>query len=527
MKINNTPLEIDGRSLTLEQVAEVARFDRQVALSPDAGTRVAASRRQVEDLLEDGSTVYGITTGIGKFCDQVISAEESATLQQNIIRSHATGVGDPLRADQVRAVMLLRANSLAHGYSGIRPQTLDTLLAMLNKKIHPVIPAKGSLGASGDLAPLAHMALAMIGEGEVFFNGERMGAAAALAACGISSVRLVAKEGLALINGTQVMSAMGALLLLDGEKLAECADVISALSLEALRGIPDAFSPELHALRPHPGQVKVAANLLELLHGSSFTTSPGELRVQDAYSLRCIPQVHGATRDALAHMRRILEIEINSVTDNPLLFRESSRVISGGNFHGQPLSLVFDYLGCALAELGSISERRIERLLNPALSGLPPFLSQNGGLNSGFMLTHYTAAALVSENKTLASPASVDSIPTSANQEDHVSMGANGVRKALAILENSFRVLAVEYLCAAQGTELADHQGQLGQGTAKPYQLLRSHVPALAEDRILYKDMEAAFQLLVAGKLTAAVIPADSQQEAFSSNIQLIKLCTT
>jgi histidine ammonia-lyase len=501
----NTPVIIDGLSLTLEHLEDVARRGRQVKLSPDARARVEICRGQVDSLVQEGRVVYGITTGIGKFCNQVIPADVAETLQKNIIRSHATAVGDPLREDQVRAVVLLRANSLARGHSGIRTETLETLLTMLNRGIHPVIPAKGSLGASGDLAPLAHMALAVIGEGEVIHRGRRMPAAEAFAASNITPVTLGAKEGLALINGTQVMAGVGALALLDGETLAKSADVVSALTLEALRGIADPFRPEIQALRPHPGQILVAENILQLLEGSEYITESTELRVQDPYSIRCIPQVHGATRDTLAHVRRVLEVEINSVTDNPLLFPETGEVLSGGNFHGQPLALSFDYLGCAIAEIGSISERRLEQLLNPALSGLPAFLSQNGGVNSGYMLTHYTAAALVSESKIFASPASVDSIPTSANQEDHVSMGGNAVRKSLAILENSFRVLAMEYLCAAQGVDLNSFQGRLGKGTDAAYRFIRNSIPRLKEDRVLYPEMNESYHLLSAGDLLTAL----------------------
>jgi histidine ammonia-lyase len=500
-----SPLSIDGLSLTLEQVEDVARHNRPVTLCPQAMERVSACRRLVDSLLQEGRVVYGVTTGIGKFCNQVISADVAETLQKNIIRSHATAVGDPLREDQARAVMLLRVNSLARGHSGIRPETLDNMVAMLNKGINPVIPAKGSLGASGDLAPLAHMALAVMGEGEVYFRGRRMPAAEAFASCGITPVTLAAKEGLALINGTQVMAGVGVLALLDGERLARSADVVSALTLEALRGITDPFRPEIQALRPHAGQILVADNILSLLEGSGYVTVSTQLRVQDPYSIRCIPQVHGATRDALAHVRRVLEVEVNSVTDNPLLFPDSGETLSGGNFHGQPLALAFDYLGCALAELGSISERRLEQLINPALSGLPAFLSPQGGINSGYMLTHYTAAALVSESKIFASPASVDSIPTSANQEDHVSMGGNAVRKSLSILENSFRVLAMEYLCAAQGVDLNPYKGRLGKGSRAAYRFLRDSVPILKEDRILYPEMNESYHLLSSGEMLAAL----------------------
>lgn len=503
--MQGTPIIIDGLSLTLDQLEDVARKGRPVKLCPAARERVEVCRRQVDTLVQEGRVVYGITTGIGKFCNQVIAADVAETLQKNIIRSHATAVGEPLREDQARAVVLLRANSLARGHSGIRTETLETLLTLLNKGINPVIPAKGSLGASGDLAPLAHMALAVMGEGEVFFRGRRMPAAEAFAASGITPVTLGAKEGLALINGTQVMAGVGALALLDGERLAKSADIVSALTLEALRGITDPFRPEIQALRPHPGQTLVAANILSLLQGSEYVTASTELRVQDPYSIRCIPQVHGATRDALAHVRRVLEVEINAVTDNPLLFPDTGETLSGGNFHGQPLALAFDYLGCALAEIGSISERRLEQLLNPALSGLPAFLAQHGGVNSGYMLTHYTAAALVSENKVFASPASVDSIPTSANQEDHVSMGGNAVRKSLAILENSFRVLGMEYLCAAQGIDLNTFQGSLGRGTEQAYRYIRDSVPRLKEDRILYPEMNESYHLLSSGEMLEAL----------------------
>jgi histidine ammonia-lyase len=499
------PLIITGTDLTLEAVEQVARDNRKVELSKEAIERVKASRQQVEEMIAAGRVIYGVTTGIGKFCNKLISADLAAQLQCNIIRSHATGVGDPLREDQVRAVMLLRANSLARGYSGVKFNTLQTILELLNQGVHPVIPAKGSLGASGDLAPLSHMVLGLMGEGEVVYKGKRIEAADALKQAKITPVILGAKEGLALINGTQVMSGIGSLLVLDGEKMADMADAISALSMEALRGITDAFIAEIHRLRPHQGQMTVASNIRKLLQGSTYTTAPSEKKVQDAYSLRCVPQVHGATRDALTHARKVLEIEINSVTDNPLLFWEDGKVYSAGNFHGQPLALVFDYLGCALAELGNISERRIEQLLNPALSGLPAFLSPNGGINSGFMLTQYTAAALVSESKIYASPASVDSIPTSANQEDHVSMGANGVRKALVIMENSMRVLGIEYLCAAQGVDLSKVEGTLGAGTSIAYATLRKSVSTLDEDRILYKDMDSSYGILTSGELLTAL----------------------
>lgn len=503
---------LDGQNLTLEQVVRVAREGVAAEIAPEALARVEESRRLVEAFLRGGKAVYGVTTGFGKFSDVMISPEETEYLQRNLIVSHACGVGEPLDPEIVRAVMLLRANALCKGFSGIRRDTLETLVAMLNRGVHPIIPEKGSLGASGDLAPLAHMVLVLIGEGEAWYEGERLPGGEAMRRSGIPPVTLQAKEGLALINGTQVMTAIGALAAADALSLARSADVVAALTAQAVRGIPKAFDPRVNAVRPHPGQAQSARNLLRLLAGSRLVTAPGELRVQDPYTIRCIPQVHGASRGVIDHVREVLERELNSATDNPLLFPESGEagspdsgeVISGGNFHGQPVALALDYLGMALAELANIAERRVERLVNPQLSGLPAFLTRYGGLHSGFMIAQYTAAALVSENKILASPASVDSIPSSANQEDHVSMGTISARKARAILENARNVLAIELLCASQAAEFLGPDG-LGSGTTAAYRLLRREVPPLDEDRVLAPDIARAASLIASGDLLAAV----------------------
>jgi histidine ammonia-lyase len=426
---------IDGNSLTLEQLTAVSKHNCKVELHEEALKRVEKSRKIVDRIVENDEVVYGITTGFGKFSDVVITQNDCKTLQKNLILSHACGYGKGFSTEVVRAIMLLRANALSKGYSGITLKTLNTLIEMINKGVHPVIPEKGSLGASGDLAPLAHMVLPMIGEGEAEYNGEILSGKEAMDRAGIPIVELTAKEGLALINGTQVMTAVGALAAIEAVQLLKLADVASALTMEALRGIKDAFYPEVHSIRPHKGQITTAENILKLVEGSNLVTNQGELRVQDAYTLRCIPQVHGASKDAINYVLERVLIEMNSATDNPVI-TENGNVISGGNFHGQPMALSFDFLGIAAAELGNISERRIERLINYQLNDLPAFLVKKGGLNSGFMITQYAAAALVSENKVLAHPASVDSIPSSANQEDHVSMGTIAARKSREIIEN-------------------------------------------------------------------------------------------
>jgi len=393
---------IDGNSLTVDEIIKVSRQFYKVELSHEAIERVTKNREVVDRYVEEEKVVYGITTGFGKFSDIVISKNEAEELQRNLIISHACGVGNPLEEDIVRATMLLRANALAKGYSGIRLETLNTLIEMLNSGIHPVIPEKGSLGASGDLAPLSHMVLVMIGEGEAVYKDRLMDGKDAMSEAKIEPVRLTSKEGLALINGTQVMTAVGALTLYDCKNLSKVADIAAALTVEAQRGIIDAFDKRVHEVRPHKGQIDCAINLNKLLENSSFITRQGQIRVQDAYTLRCIPQIHGASKDAIKYVEEKINIEINSATDNPLIFTEDDNVISGGNFHGQPMAISFDFLGIAIAELANVSERRIERLVNPQLSGLPAFLTEKGGINSGFMITQYSAASLVSENKVLA-----------------------------------------------------------------------------------------------------------------------------
>jgi histidine ammonia-lyase len=434
---------ITGDTLTLEEVAAVCRNYEEVELSDYAVQKIIESRKVVDEFVENEKVVYGITTGFGKFSDVTISKEESKTLQENLIISHAVGAGKPFETEVVRGIMLLRINNLAKGYSGARLVTVQTMIEMLNKRVHPIVPEKGSLGASGDLAPLSHMVLPMIGLGQAEYMGQVMTGKEAMEKAGIPVIELTAKEGLALINGTQVMTAVGALTLYDALNIVKAADIAAALSFEAQNGVVDALDYRLHEIRPHKGQIETAKILSELLAGSKMTTRQGEIRVQDAYSLRCVPQVHGASKDAISYVKEKVETEMNSVTDNPIIFPETKEGISGGNFHGQPMALAFDFLGIALAELANISERRIERLVNPALSGLPAFLVDHGGLNSGYMIVQYSAAALVSENKILAHPASVDSIPSSANQEDHVSMGTIAARKAKEIMENVRRVLSI------------------------------------------------------------------------------------
>lgn len=414
---------ITGHTLTLEELAAVCRDNAPVALAPEAKQRILESRQVVDMLVDEAAVVYGITTGFGKFSDVTITQDECRQLQRNLIVTHAVGAGDPFPRDVARGIMLLRVNNLAKGFSGTRLELVETLVAMLNRGVTPVIPQKGSLGASGDLAPLSHMVLPMLGLGQAEYEGEVLPGDVAMERAGIPTVELVAKEGLALINGTQAMTSVGALAVYDAIGLMKAADIAAAMSFEANRGVEDALDPRVHAVRPHDGQMKTAANLRNLLFGSGNVTCQGEIRVQDGYSLRCVPQVHGASQDAINYVKSKVEIEMNAVTDNPIIFKETMEGISGGNFHGQPMALAFDFLGIALSELANISERRLERLVNPNLGGFPAFLVKKGGLNSGFMIVQYSAAALVSENKVLAHPASVDSIPSSAGQEDHVSMG--------------------------------------------------------------------------------------------------------
>lgn len=496
---------ITGNTLTLEDVVSVCRENALVVLSDEARERVVQSRQVVDDLVEEGAKVYGITTGFGKFSDVTITLDECKLLQKNLIITHAVGAGEPFARDVARGIMLLRVNNLAKGFSGIRLSTIETLVEMLNRGVTPVIPQKGSLGASGDLAPLSHMVLPMLGLGEAEYQGTVMPGAEAMEKAGIPTLELVAKEGLALINGTQAMTAVGALAVYDAIQIMKVADIAAALSFEANRGVLDALDPRVHDVRPHDGQGKTARNLRNLLSASGNITRQGELRVQDGYSLRCVPQVHGASQDAINYVKSKVEIEINSVTDNPIIFKETRQGISGGNFHGQPMALAFDFLGIALAELANISERRTERLVNPNLGGFPAFLVKNGGLNSGFMIVQYSAAALVSENKVLAHPASVDSIPSSAGQEDHVSMGTIAARKAGEILGNVRRVLAMELMCACQAVDLAEGSKQLGTGTAPAYGVIRSVCPTLVDDRPLYEDINRCEAVIRDGSLVAAV----------------------
>jgi histidine ammonia-lyase len=477
-------IELDGNSLSLAQTEAVADGDK-VALSPQSLDRVHRSRSFVEDLVARNEVVYGINTGFGKLSEVTIPAEQLRELQVNLVRSHACGVGDPLPDAVVRAMMLHRANVLAKGYSGCRPIIIETLVAMLNAGVHPVIPSRGSVGASGDLAPLAHLALVAIGEGEAVFRNERMAGGEAMRRAGIAPLALEAKEGLALLNGTQAMTAAGGLALLAAGRLAEAADVIGAMTLEALKGTPVAFDEKIQSVRPHAGQAASAKRLRELIEGSEIREShrdrKSDPRVQDAYSIRCMPQVHGAVRDALAHARGIVEIEINSATDNPLVFPEAGEILSGGNFHGEPLALAFDYAAVAMADLGTIAERRVERLVNPDLSGLPAFLSPHPGTNSGMMIAQVAAASLISENNVLAHPASTTNLPTSANKEDHVSMGMTSALKLAQIVRNVEHILAIELLCAAQGLEFLKPL-KPGPKLAEVYRRVRERVPSLERD---------------------------------------------
>lgn len=499
---------IDGNSLTLQQIEEIAVKHTPVALTQECVGKVRKCRDYVDKVIGRGDVVYGLTTGFGKFSTVTVPPENIAELQLNLIRSHATSVGPAYNTAQVRAVMLLRINVLAKGNSGIRLQTLQALVDMLNRGVHPVIPMRGSVGASGDLSPLSHLALPLIGEGEAEFQGTIMPGAEAMRKAGIEPVVLAAKEGLALNNGTQVMAALGVLNLLEAQRLCQYADLIAAGSIDALQGTPQAFDALVHNLRPHPGQKASAANLRHFLHGSKLRESHQNCdNVQDAYSLRCTPQVHGAVRDALAYVRGVLEIEINSATDNPLIFPDEEKVISGGNFHGEPLALALDNLAIAISELASISERRVEQMLNPALNrGLHPFLAKRPGIDSGFMIVQLTAASLVSENKILAHPASVDSIPTSANQEDHVSMGSISANKLIQVVENVRTVLAIELMIACQALDM---RGILSSPVLEKVKaLFRQSVPILEEDRVCYPDLNAAVAVLASASILKEIAAA-------------------
>ena len=498
-------IEVDGNSLTVEDMVQVARFNEPCLLAEDAIDRVQQNRQVVESVIKNGSTVYGVNTGFGDLASVSIGSDDLNRLQINLIRSHSAGVGSPLPYEVVRGMMLLRANSLAKGYSGVRLVVIETLLDMLNKHVTPVVPEKGSVGSSGDLAPLAHMVLVMIGEGEADYRGKIVDGKGALKSSGIKTLELEAKEGVALINGTQPMTSLGALAVYDAMNLMRDATIASAMSLEALRGTRVAFDKRIHDIRPHEGQSDIANAMRLILTDSEINQSHANCgKVQDAYSLRCIPQVLGATLDTIRYVQSVIEIEINSVTDNPLVFSNEGEVLSGGNFHGQPIALAMDFLGIALSELGNIAERRINRLVNPHLSGLPPFLIDESGLESGMMIAQYTAAALVSENKILSHPASVDSIPTSADQEDHVSMGTIAARKAREILENVKNVVAIEYMCASQGIDLLSPL-KPSAPLAEAHAMIRETVPKLIDDRVLKPDIDQIRELINSGEIIAAV----------------------
>ena len=494
-------VHLNGETLTLEEVGRVAHSQAKVELAEEASRQVAEARRVVEEKLKGGEPVYGVNTGFGQLCEVRIPTEKVEELQVNLLRSHAAGVGETLDQDSVRAVMVLMANNLAKGHSGIRPETVQALIDMLNHGVHPLIPCKGSVGASGDLAPLSHLSLVLIGEGEAIFKGNKLSGGEALREAGLKPIKLRAKEGLSLVNGCQFTGGLGAMTLLAGEQCCRIADTAGALSFEALLGDIRAFDERIHQARPHPGQAAVASNFRRLLAESPRVKS-GERKekTQDCYSLRCLPQVHGAVRDALSFVRQVLEREINSATDNPLVFAGESEILSGGNFHGEPLALALDFMGLALSELANISERRIERLLNPHLSGLPASLVKECGLHSGLMMAQITAASLVSENKVLAHPASVDSIPTSAGKEDHVSMSSIAANKGRTILDNLQRVLAIELICGAQGLDLR-RPLQSSPVLEKVHQLLRSKVEFLSRDRELHKDIEAVVDLIKGDEL--------------------------
>jgi histidine ammonia-lyase len=494
-------MELNGKTMTLTEIAAVAVGDTPVKVSSSACPRVLASRKVIEDIVERDAVVYGVSTGFGKLSDVRIPRGELGQLQLNLVRSHACGIGNPLSEPEVRAMMLLRANVLALGFSGIRLEIIEMLCELLNHHVCPVIPEKGSVGASGDLAPLAHLALSLIGEGEAFFEGERVESGEALRRAGLEPQRLEAKEGLALLNGTQAMHAVGGLALLRARRLARVADVSGAMSLEALKGTPAAFDLRLQDARPHPGQKAVAEHLLSILEGSEIRRShlKNDPRIQDAYSLRCMPQVHGAVRGALSHCEDVLLVESGSATDNPLVFSESGDVVSGGNFHGAPLALTLDYAAIALTDLMSISERRIERLVNPDMNeGLPAFLAREPGMQSGFMIAHVAAVALLNEAKVLAHPSSIDNVPTSGGKEDHVSMGMTGALKFRAIVGLAENLLAIELLA---GAEALEHRRPLkaGVGVERAFTALRKIAQPLTEDRSLSGDIARVAEAICRG----------------------------
>ncbi|HUL43928.1 MAG TPA: histidine ammonia-lyase [Bacteroidota bacterium] len=506
-------LQLDGNSLSIESLYHAAVGQSTLTFSSGAVKRVNRSRRVVEDWIRRGETVYGVTTGFGEFSNVKIDNAHLEQLQENLIVSHAAGAGEPLPHQVVRAMMILRLNALLKGNSGIRIETLEFLRSVYNAGIIPIVPSRGSVGSSGDLAPLAHLVLTLLGKGSVLYNGSVMDASIALKRIGLQPLRLAAKEGLALVNGTQMMTAIGALAVFEAVQLCKLVDIAAAMSVEALKGSDTAFDPRIQYARPHNGQIACAKNMRILLKKSEIRESHrrGDARVQDAYSIRCIPQVHGASRDAIDYIYSVISTEINSATDNPLIFSEAKTHLEGGNFHGQPVALALDFLAIALSEFANISERRIDRMINGALSGLPRFLTENGGLNSGMMIAQYTAASLVSENKVLSHPASVDSIPTSANQEDHNSMGSISAHKVWQILHNVQTVIAIEFMVAAQGIDFSRMNPSSkrpmvpGVGAKAAHTAIRKHCSHLQGDRILHDDIQILLRLLKSGEILRAV----------------------
>lgn len=497
-------VKLIGEGLTIENVVAVARFGAKVSISEIALEKMKNSHQRVEEIVKSEIPTYGINTGFGDFSSISIDKENIKKSQKNLILSHCVATGEPYKEEVVLAMMLLRANALCIGFSGIRSEVVLTLVEMINKRVIPMVPQKGSLGASGDLAPLAHMVLPLIGYGMANFQGNCIAGAEAMKMAEIPVVELEAKEGLALINGTQAMTAVGTLAYYDAQMAAQLADIACAMSLEALTGLKNAFDERVQAVRPHMGQAMVAKNIRQITAGSQILEKSQHLRVQDAYALRCVPQVHGAIRDALSYVKQTLDVELNAVTDNPIIFLDSGEVISGGNFHGEPMALAFDFLGIAVSEIASISERRLERMVNGNLSnGLPAFLTKHGGLNSGFMICQYSAASMVSENKVLAHPASVDSIPSSANQEDHVSMGTTAARKAVHIVENTLSVLAFELLAASQGIDFREEAPSPICKLVK--ELIRSEIAMLEEDREMRPDIEKINKIVRSGEIVALV----------------------
>ncbi|MCL2126200.1 MAG: histidine ammonia-lyase [Oscillospiraceae bacterium] len=496
---------IDGATLSVDEVAAIARQREAVSLSREAEAAIHKARAYVEKKLEKGEAIYGLTTGFGKFQDTFVTPDNAKRLQYNLIISHACAMGDPLSDDVARAMLALRINAVAKGYSGIKLSTVQTMMNMLNLGVTPVVPSKGSLGASGDLALLAHMTMPMIGEGEAFYGGERMNGRAAMEMAGIPVIELESKEGLALINGTQAMCAIGALVLYDATVLAKTADVLAAMCCEAQLGIRKAFDPKIQSVRGHRGQIESASNLMKLLKDSKLAADSNPDKVQDAYSVRCTPQIHGGSREAMRYVRNLLTREINAATDNPLIFVDEDEVISGGNFHGQPVAIALDTLGIAIAEFANVSERRLERLVNPALSnGLPAFLSMEGGLNNGMMIMQYVAASMVSENKIYAHPASVDSIPSSANQEDHVSMGTTAAHTARLIVDNARRVLALELLAECQALSLRGAE-LMAPATRAVFDCVRAAgVPVVDGDIFLQPEILKCEALIADGSVCAA-----------------------